>query len=308
MLTRSQHKKIPIIQQVKEDTTIEIPNAIFHEGGDSYRPLIIIPVPSNVVWHAPNICFYRSSGRSNEKSAGNFTNTWFPIGGVVQRESITLHNGERRGRGHIIKMSDLNDKYLDWMYDLIDGYSIRAYGVSISDAIANLKSNKEGINIHAYKTMEEKTYAFYIFLKSYFLYDWQVKISALIGGGYWQLYPDFHQYVLNAIMIPERIPPIPRFPREEDFQSGLGIEEIIAFLNVNHAQVDIRQIILPPHTEEIRKKTMGFFGLNRIIEQYENTITLLTRYSKKNGGRTKRKPSNRKYNKTKQNKRVKFYL
>jgi hypothetical protein len=50
---------------------------IYNEGGDSYRPFVIVRLPKDL-WITLNISYYRSSGRSNRTMI--YSDTWFPTG------------------------------------------------------------------------------------------------------------------------------------------------------------------------------------------------------------------------------------
>lgn len=88
---------------------------VYHEGGNSYRPFIIIDVPLQYNWVSPTISFFQSSGRSGDNSLENELrrDTWFPtIGLLVEGSSLYTHlrsvdeeNTNMYTNGYIIKLN-----------------------------------------------------------------------------------------------------------------------------------------------------------------------------------------------------------
>ena len=100
--------------------------AVYHEGGDSYRPIITISVPEGEKWISENIIYYRSSGRSNAGEGQEIKNkyrngTWFPTIGLTDDNTPLIefnkeHQNDIEGAitssGYICKGGDIfTNKY-----------------------------------------------------------------------------------------------------------------------------------------------------------------------------------------------------
>ena len=93
------------------------PLIIYHEGGDSYRLLLIIQL-NNIEWIKNNSLFYLTSGRSN-KGFDFMANTFLPTLGLVNSENLNQYNSARDEPvevGHIIKMSDVSKVLKKYKY------------------------------------------------------------------------------------------------------------------------------------------------------------------------------------------------
>ena len=177
----------------------EAQNAIYHEGGDSYRPIIIIPINTPALWPNNNIAYYRSSGRSN--TTPQYANTWFPFGGMVEQNNTIIRN-ETFNRGHLIKMSDLlsTSTYFRWKSTLLMNYfrtkeNFHPFRDVYYEPPLGSMGNVTTTEITHFREAQEIRMLF----DNYFLFDWQLKISAQIGGGYWARNITFRTYVLNNI-------------------------------------------------------------------------------------------------------------
>jgi hypothetical protein len=248
---------------------------MYHEGGDSYRPFIIIPINNPALWSLPNICYYRSSGRSNENS---YPNTWFPTGGLIEADGIRIH-GITYDKGHIIKMSNLSnqDTYPDWIYLLMNEFIIQKYNAGgIHDIFTILHKSKvsevSDKDIVMYNNIIHEVSIVYKFISLYFLYDWQLKISALLGGGYWNINTHFHHFVLNFCnySLPKDVKISVDF-EESSSDPRINTDEIIAFLISHKGQIDIRELPpgpVPLMTIDIRKQTMNAIALRIKMNQF----------------------------------------
>jgi len=113
-----------------------VPYIIFHENeigasseSDSYRPIIVInrPLFSN---SGKNTAYYRSSGRSNEQLNRVYSNTWFPIAGLIERGGYVNANGKTIPYGFILKANAILSEILTigekksykWIYDTLIDY------------------------------------------------------------------------------------------------------------------------------------------------------------------------------------------
>ena len=112
----STKKKTPPMSNVEPEPEPEpellpapVIEVVYHEGGDSYRPFIILPVPTTEKWISPNIIYYRSSGRSNRGDGEDIKNkyrngTFFPTIGLLDDTSPVTHETSE-GPGHICKLN-----------------------------------------------------------------------------------------------------------------------------------------------------------------------------------------------------------
>ena len=214
--------------------TASINSFILHEGGDSYRLLVSIPVNNHALWPNPNICFFRTTGRSN-KNSEIFTGSWFPIAGIKESSTMPKYL-EDKSDGFLIKMAFImnkkddfsgTDKQPKWISDLIDDYPI-----ILEESEKSLFDEKRSITIKEFieKNKYEKSKTstvivinyeriakeidnilnegFTRFL-NYFLYEWQAMLSLRIGGGYWKLNPVFAEYISRKLSSFDLVP-VPR--------------------------------------------------------------------------------------------------
>lgn len=198
---------------------------ILHEGGDSYRLLVSVPVNNPALWPNPNICFFRTTGRSN-KNSEIFTGSWFPIAGIKESSAMPKYL-EDKSDGFLIKMAFImnkkddfsgTDKQPQWISDLISDYPI-VLEESEKDLFDEKRSTitiKEFIEKNKYEKSKTSTVidinyeriakeidnildsGFTRFL-NYFLYEWQAMLSLRIGGGYWKLNPVFAEYISRKL-------------------------------------------------------------------------------------------------------------
>ena len=220
---------------------------ILHEGADSYRLLVSVPINNPALWPNPNICYFRTSGRSN-KNSEIFTGTWFPIAGIKDSSTMPEYLVDKVD-GFLIKMafimnkSDVfsgTDKQPKWISDLIDDYPIileesekswfdNKSSISIVEFIEFIKINKYKPNTTIIDTRYERIAnetdkvlndGFTKFL-NYFLYEWQAMLSLRIGGGYWDLNSNFAQYIsrklhsFDLVPVPHINPALKRIDEKE---------------------------------------------------------------------------------------------
>jgi hypothetical protein len=264
---------------------------IFNEGGDSFRPFIIIKLDENL-WITPNICYYRSSGRSNNTPI--YSETWLPTGGLVEEPFNDLP------KGHILKMSDLYKSILPWCYKLLQSYFLKLFNRDLSVIISNIQQNvdlsEEEINI--YKQIYDMFNEVYNFIRNYFCYEWQLKISALLGDGYWNKNTSFYTYIIETINISSEIV-IPKIPselniEESDLQNNTNVttdvDIIISFLKNNNAEIiNISDAMTYLKTNIKENKIMSrsiftFLSFQMLLDTYNRTKLFL---EKKKGGKRK---------------------
>jgi len=257
-------------------------NIVYHEGGDSYRPFIIIELPPNL-WVTPNISFYRTTGRSNE-GFSIYSNTWFPTPGLITTEVKLKDIDTSFTKGHIIKCAMLGRKYKEWHKNLIRSFLLSAYAYEISRELEYINTVEflfdrtktiASYPIYFMKPDElklEKMYflkkiiqyvvMLYDLLSIYFYDDWQLKLSCKLGGGIWkgmnstethinEMLSRFRKFVDNNINLPNeiRIPNIKSIPStEEELQKKYALPEtnenaVISFLETNHAQISHQDLV-----------------------------------------------------------------
>ncbi len=198
---------------------------ILHEHSYSYRLLVSIPVNNDALWPNPNICYFRTSGRSN-KNSEIFTGSWFPIAGIKDSSTMPEYLEDKRD-GFLIKMAFImnntdelseTDKKPKWICDLVSDYPIvleehekdlfdgKRSTITIKEFIEKNKyeknktskiidTNYERIAKEIEKVLND---GFRRFL-NYFLYEWQAMLSLRIGGGYWKLNPVFTEYISRKL-------------------------------------------------------------------------------------------------------------
>jgi hypothetical protein len=188
-------------------TIVDNESIIYHEGGDSYRPFIVVNVPV-AVWVGNRLAFYKSSGRSNV-GYELYANTWFPTGGIIKTEFV--HRKDKLERGLIIKIStlyNLKDKYSPtWIYNLLREYFVKKYTVIPASIMEDIFFVTTDVSALKKKTVENAQYielyneiyqeylTLYKFLYNYFFNEFQIKISAALGGGYWTINENFYNFI-----------------------------------------------------------------------------------------------------------------
>jgi hypothetical protein len=258
-------------------------NTIYHEGGDSYRPIIIIPINDTNLWPNKNIAYFRSSGRTNKTP--QYSNTWFPLAGFVEQNNTTILRNTFN-TGHIIKMSDLlAKKDSSWKSNLCMEYFRPLENQSFDKILSTLNPNSS--NIDAVELLFNEAFLIKQFLDSYFFSDWQLRISAQIGGGFWDRNSKFCTFVLGLNRIPViNVPRMPDYFSEAegglaeyvqgDVQGDNGLNNtdyLIDFLKQNQAQLE-----LPSGLESIQQleKTSEDNDIPKVDGQtrkdYENSI------------------------------------
>lgn len=217
---------------------------IYHEGGDVYRPFIIIENLGHI-WITPNIAFYQTSGQSNDKFGGIYANTWLPTAGMLAEN--TEINGKPEEKGYITKMSTLygEPKIHVALCNIIKRYIKEKYGDS--EITRDIVSDQHNLNrkiyiddkgrtkmdvIENYHTILREYKEIHEFVGSYFAFDWQLYISAKLGTGYWDKNEQFRNYMLreeNAVDIAiPNVNIVNNKPVDNE-------DEVISFLQANQA-------------------------------------------------------------------------
>jgi len=229
---------------------MEVKNTIIHEGGDSYRPVIIIPINNTDLWPNKNIAYFRSSGRTNKTP--QYSNTWFPFGGIIEQNNTKILS-EPVNKGHIIKMSDLLKKRdSNWKSNLCMEYFRRLENKTFQNQTFEKIVNTltpQSTNIDAVELLFIEAYLIKKFLDDYFFFDWQLRISAQIGGGFWDRNPIFCTFVLGLNSIPViNIPLIPDYFAKVEGElaeyvqgdvEGNNTDYVINFVKQNESQLEL---------------------------------------------------------------------
>jgi hypothetical protein len=278
-------------------------NTIIHEGGDSYRPVIIIPINNADLWPNNNIAYFRSSGRTNKTP--QYSNTWFPFGGIVE-ENNTKILSEPVNKGHIIKMSDLLKKRdSNWKTNLCMKYfrplENQTFQNQTFEKIVNTLT-PNSTNIDAVELLFNEAYLIKKFLDDYFFFDWQLRISAQIGGGFWDRNPKFCTFVLGLNSIPViNVPRMPDYFAEVEGNlatyvqgdvEGNNTDYIINFIKQNQSQLALPDGLTSlqtlennniPEIDPATKKDYenAIIRANGRIQEIRRTIALLAKYKPK---------------------------
>jgi hypothetical protein len=282
-------------------------DSIVYDTEESYRPIVIIPLRSDKLWCTENIGFYKSSAVSNKEKrhADKFIHTWFPIAGVTETSEENTKK-ESREKGHLIKMSDLYDfetTPLGWFVPLMQDYFLSKHQFDLCDALKKLNTQNIGKDDNEYdeiKKRYEPVDELTALITRYFLYPWQLKISAIIGGGYWEKNPEFRDYIkqrklpedetiqYDAIKIyPQLLATTTGKTLKETFTVA-GEDEVIGFMNGAHAQSTIKHAasFFNEHRAQVAEEK-GFCKYRYVMGYpvrlgiWENTKKALERYTKK---------------------------
>ena len=299
-----------------------LPTIIYHENtsdpkslSDSYRPFIVLDFA--LYPNTPGkTAFYRSSGRSNDKFKGLYSNTWLPVGGLIENE---YKQGEKKyERGLIIKMSTISNtserKSYKWAHKLCCEYFKDKLTTMCGENTNTCNKYTELLNIlfpdKISNTAELNNY--YKLLRPYLLncsdelfellkdvykeyFDItsliinyvsnidQLTISAYIGGGYWEKNREFCQYIKATHSSPIDINRVNRVIEDLNIPTepalGENSAEVIEFLKRNGAQYTPEQIMAGFVSVDELDSTIYFIStIDTIITQQQR---LRERFSKK---------------------------
>ena len=186
------------------------------------RPICVVKIRDATTWMTPNIAYYKSTGKSNDRFGGKFSNTWFPIATILENAAIV--GGKNLEEGFVFKMSAflespflgewgcllLNDhfkkkyleKYEEYVTDILTTSSAAKNPNPVTVKELETKYNMTTLDVHeTYKILLEEYIEIHDFISGYFVYDWQLYISAFAGSGYWQQNEQFRDYILSAIVL-----------------------------------------------------------------------------------------------------------
>jgi len=198
---------------------------VYHEGGDSYRPFLVLP-STDPSWPLPACTFYQSSGRSNDALNGIYTGSWLPTGGLDET-------------GHIIKLQTYsNNQLLPWAFDLFESFFdealLEANTYARTQSLRTLLRENRPL-YDKWKELAAQCQQIYQFVQYYFLFDWQLRTSAQIGGGFWDRVPTFRQHVMQHVAAAAC--PIPASLPSEGVAQGEEAPAVRAFLMEHHANM-----------------------------------------------------------------------
>ena len=215
------------ISQKKSNYTVD--SFIVRGKRDSYRLLATVPVNNSALWPNNNICYFRSTGTSNE-GYEIFKGSWFPIVGIKDQSTMPGFL-PKEPDGFFVKMGFImNQDSFDlhkepkWIVNLVGDYPIALD--EIERPLFNNKSiitidefiNKEKYTEHKkIKIYDTRYHRIALCIKliiqndfdnflSYFLYEWQAMLSLRIGGGYWDLKPEFKEYISGKLARYDLVP------------------------------------------------------------------------------------------------------
>jgi hypothetical protein len=250
-----------------------------HEYADVYRPFIIIELPQELLGGA-NILYYMSTGRSNDRFQQKYRNTVLPSGGVIETATE-----EYPTKGFIVKLGGLRAKILPnqdltWMTLLMDNYITQRYPEYAHLFIPCAQMSKNIIKVSGFiKTADnynklhpviQDISSIVTFIYTYFLFDWQLFLSAKIGLGIWERAPLFKNIVVEMYKEYDniRIPSIDdlRFIQEHcptAYVESNNDTEVATFLQANHASFE--------DIYDINSRTVKF---NIDIPTFKTKITL----------------------------------
>jgi hypothetical protein len=247
--------------------------------------MIIMPRIDNV-FPMENICFYKTSGRSNDSKFGGM---WIPTPGFVNMNFKTGYEKTDESPltiGNIIKGTDLHLKK-KWAYELLSEYFFKLYNLhlnSVLDLIFGETDNKiiqSFIDLFPFVTLYDKL------ISSYFCSKQQLCMSAFLGSGLWESDEEFIK--LRGFLLENE--PLPSLAielsntalyfdkPESEFESlARGFEETKRFLIDNNAQICIGRCEgVQEEVQEEKKKFSGFDLYNMYVASYGQIILQLIR-------------------------------
>ena len=200
----TKNKIVPTIMNIESEKRAAEKDMIFRK-----MAVIDLSTYPNLL-NGGNIGYYQSSGRSNENLKSLYANTWLPFGGIEDD-------------GHIIKMSDIADGgrcNYNWVFTLLKEYYLdyctsnnAIYTTLFTTMLTENTMNDNQCQHHnilrkyveSLNTIEDTEIALnylnsfeelYKFITIYFLFDWQLYISSLLGCGFWEN-TNFKHFIQN---------------------------------------------------------------------------------------------------------------
>lgn len=298
-------------------TSVNIPYIVYHENkindpssiSDSYRPIIVINTPLFSDLSDTTTAYYKSSGKSNDKFSSLYSNTWFPIAGIIESSGYTKNNGEVLGYGFILKMETIpNVKEIQsykWVYDLIVEYFDSVTPEQYKEVFNVLKpSNSENRskyyenvrtylirttddNLNYFEKMKDEYTDIYNLLKNYFLNIEQVYISAHIGDGYWKKNVNFCNYIVSlqsaapySVIAENAKRVISAIDVPMEGTTGHNTQEVIDFLKLNKAQYDADMIKQKTSSIDLVPYNFYTITITQVVEIAKRTRAVMSKYKK----------------------------
>lgn len=190
----------------------------YHEGGDSYRPFIILP--ANQPWVTENQAYFMSSGRSNitdpidARKNEYKTNTFFPTAGLLREGTVLFDELKKQDTNNIftdgyilkgdyvLKLAEIIPKTVSQIFKWRNACSQQLtfqpkydYYGQISEYVRAVSMEHDSHKLKEY--IDEIQFVCDYVCLDYFTHWWQIQHSARIGGGLWDKIPFFRGFVLN---------------------------------------------------------------------------------------------------------------
>lgn len=305
-----------VTSSVVSHVTSPLPYIIYRSEG-LYRPICVVHLKNSETWITPNISYYRSSGQSNDRFQQKYANSWLPCATILE-DRATI-GGKDLEKGFIFKMSSfLPEAFIgNWGCQILNVYFRKKYEADFPeyvedilktanrelnpnmDLIKKLQTNNNITNIEVYeiyKKLLEEYYEIHEFMSSYFLYDWQLAISAKAGGGYWQQNAEFHAYVLNELKEENFI--LPNFNIQEPSSTAANtdnLDEVVNFLKTNQCFPSVE--LLNIAADNYRKQEIStcsnltknkYIFVVRRLDQLYRAKAASDKYSIKGGSRKRK--------------------
>ena len=265
-------KTVSTPKKARAESTPElVPNIVFNEGEDSYRPMIIIPRLDDT-FPMENICFFKTSGRSNSSRFGGM---WLPTAGFVNQKFIDNFRKDAT-KNNIIKGADItSDK--TWAYNFLSDYLRETRGLELH-TVGTLQVYEDDAAIQEFIDLFPFITLYENFISSYFSSPAQLIMSAFLGSGLWVTDPDFirlREFLLRDVSPPSLniLNTAAYFDRAESEFAPIGIgglEETKHFLIEHNAQICIDEC-------KPRKKGYGSNPYNKYVLPYGQIIQILLR-------------------------------
>jgi len=222
-----------------------------------------------------NICFYKTSGRSNGSIFGGM---WVPTPGFVNEKFKKVYDKPELPIDNIIKGTDMDLEKV-WAYTILSQYLRETYNLELN-MITGLNLDEHDDIIQEFINLFPFIRSYETLISNYFCSLDQLVMSAFLGSGLWTSngeFSRFRAYLLGTITHPS-IPALndtaSYFDRaERDFESlATGLEDTKRFLIENNAQICVGECIKPK-----RAFRYGSNNYTKFIISYEGIITMLIR-------------------------------
>lgn len=289
------------------------PSIIYHDNNIN-RSIVVLPLPLYTKYPEKKTAFYKSSGTSNDKFRGLYSNTWFPIGGLIEEDYD--YKDEKLVRGFIIKMDTITNKtekkMYKWAHKLCIDYFSQKLTTLCGDDTARCNSYTELLRIlfpeqlldiaqsntyyralkpylldisnelfELVKQLHQEYVDITSLLLHYFCNIEQLAVSAHIGGGYWEKNTEFRHYIKDTNALPFQSNTIEQLSAAAAAAEGTrpdNMSEVIEFLKRNGAQYTPEEIIENFTSDAELDSTVYYISnISNIIAQQERTRAFFAR-------------------------------